>query len=190
MVTELPQTFSYAAARASGVSKGRLYALRDRGEIQSIGRGVYRRTDADLADLDLLLVAQRAPMATVCLTSALAQHGLVDDIPFGYDIALPRGTWRPRLHAPVTWHSFAAATFEVGRGTITVDAETSIGLYDAPRSIVDAFRLRGTQGPELAYEALRRWLRRRGSHPAALLQTARAFPAALPALRGAMDALL
>ena len=93
----LPETFSYAKARAVGLSKRAVYRLRDSGEIESIGRWVYRRADAELADLDLLLVAERAPMATLCLTSALARHELTDEIPSGHDIALPRGLWRPRV---------------------------------------------------------------------------------------------
>jgi hypothetical protein len=39
-----------------------------------------------------------------------------------------------------------------------VDDTHALGLYNAPRTIVDAFRLRREVGPELANEALRRWL--------------------------------
>jgi hypothetical protein len=62
------------------------------------GLSPRRRGDADLADLadlDLLLVAERAPLGTLCLTSALARHELTDEIPSACDIALPRGAWRP-----------------------------------------------------------------------------------------------
>ena len=39
-------------------------------------------------------------------------------------------------------------------------------------------------------QALRRWLRRPGSQPSALLAMARHFPKALPALRAALQVLL
>jgi len=185
----LPETFSYAQARAVGLSKRAVYQLRDSGEIESIGRGVYRRADAELADLDLLLVAGRAPMATLCLTSALARHELTDEIPSAHDIALPRGIWRPQVDAIVNWHSFAANTFDVGRGSVQIDRDTSIGLFDAPRSIVDAFRMRSELGSDTAYEALRRWLRRMRSEPADLLRTAKYFPAALSPIRAALEVL-
>ncbi|KUL40718.1 hypothetical protein [Actinoplanes awajinensis] len=56
-----------------GLSDRQLYRLRDDGAIEAVGRGLFRRTDADLlADIDLLEIARRAPLATVCLTSALA----------------------------------------------------------------------------------------------------------------------
>jgi hypothetical protein len=43
----------------------------------------------------------------------------------------------------------------------------------AKRSIIDAARLRHREGPELAYGALRRWLRQPGPSPAELLAMAR-----------------
>jgi hypothetical protein len=65
----------------------------------------------------------------------------------------------------------------------------AIGLYDAPRSIIDAFRLRHAAGPDIANEALRRWLRN-GGKPADLMRLTRIFPAAKPALLHALQVLL
>lgn len=187
----LPSTFSYSEARGRGVSERRLYALRDAGLLEVLGRGLYRRTDAPIeADTDLLEIAHRAAQSTLCLTTALARHGLSDAIPGSIDVALPRGHRRPRTQAPVTWHAFAAETFEIGRMELPLADGMGIGLYGAERCIVDAFRLRHREGPEVAHEALRRWLRRRGTQPAALLAMARSFPKAEPALRAALEILL
>lgn len=187
----LPATFSYTQARASGLSDRRLYALRDAGVLEQLGRGLFHRADsADEADPDLLEIAARASRATLCLTTALARHGLSDAIPARIDIALPRGHRRPRTQAPVIWHAFAADTFDLGRDELPLTSQTTIGLYNPPRCIIDAFRLRHLEGPETAVEALRRWLRRRGSQPATLLAMARAFPKAEPALRAALEILL
>jgi len=73
---------------------------------------------------------------------------------------------------------------------LPLTSQTTIGLYNPQRCIIDAFRLRHLEGPETAVEALRRWLRRRGSQPATLLAMARAFPKAEPALRAALEILL
>jgi predicted transcriptional regulator of viral defense system len=187
----LPTVFSYAQAREAGLSQRRIYWLRDHGWIDPLARGTYRRVVADIeADPDLTEIAARAPEGTICLTSALARHDLTDAIPGSVDIALPRGRRRPSTAAPVTWHTFARETFEIGRGRLDLADEVSIGLYGAERSIIDAFRLRYQEGPDLAHEALRRWLRRRGSSPAALLDMAQAFPKALPGLRMALEILL
>jgi hypothetical protein len=77
----------------------------------------------------------------------------------------------------------------MGRTEIAVDAEYKIGLYDAPRSIIDAFRLRHTIGPDVANEALRRWLRS-GGRPTELLRYTQSFPPARPAILNALQILL
>ncbi|KIR60833.1 MULTISPECIES: type IV toxin-antitoxin system AbiEi family antitoxin domain-containing protein [Micromonospora] len=186
----LPVTFSYSQALEAGLTRWRLYRLRDQGLIERMGHGLYRRHDAEAADIDLVELAHRAPPATLCLTSALARHGLTDEIPSRIDVALPRGRHRPATAAPVAWHAFDPATFEVGRAELPLDPETSIGLYGPERSIIDALRLRHREGPELAYPALRRWLRRDGAAPAKLLAMARYFPQAERPLREALEILL
>lgn len=187
----LPSTFTYSKARRAGLSDRRLYALRDQGLIEAIGRGLYRRADATMsADLDLMEIAYRAPLATLCLVSALARHDLTDIIPASIDIAVPRGRRRPRVQAPVAWHVFAPATFEIDRVALRLDEQISIGIYGPVRCILDAFRLRHQEGSELATDALRRWLAHPGSQPSTLLEMARHFPQAEPALRTALEILL
>lgn len=188
---ELPATFSYAAARAAGMSNALIYQLRDDGAITQVARGLYRRGDADAhVDLDLLEIAQKAPRATICLTSALAHHNLIDDNPAAIHIALPRGSRYPEVTPPVTWHSFDNATFDIGRETIDIDAETVTGIYGPERCIVDAFRLRHIVGYETANIALRRWLRSHGNHPAALCEFARQFPRTQRKIRETLEVLV
>jgi hypothetical protein len=187
----LPIVFTYTEARQLDISRRRLDRLRDAGLIERIGRGLYRRVDASSpADPDLVEIARRASSATLCLTTALARHGLTDEIPATIDVALPRGRRHPAVAAPVTWHTFDATTFSLGRTELLLDPETSIGLYGPERSIIDAARLSHREGPELARGALKRWLRRRGSSPAELLTLATHFPQALPMLRNALEILL
>lgn len=181
----------HGGTRGRAVRDRRLYALRDAGLIDQLGRGLFQRADASGdADPDLLEIAHRATQATLCLTTALARYGLTDAIPARIDVALPRGHRHPRTRAPVTWHAFAPDTFNIGGGDLALTAGTAIGLYSPERCIIDAFRLRHLEGPETAVEALRRWLRRRGAQPATLLAMARAFPKAEPALRSALEILV
>jgi predicted transcriptional regulator of viral defense system len=189
-LAELPDTFTFAQALASGMTKHALYRLRDAGAIEPLARGIYRRSDGELAEHGLIAIATAAPRATLCLSTALARHGLSDDIPAAPDVALPRGTRTPAIQAPARWHHFAADTFDLGRDMLPVDSATSIGLYSAERSIIDAFRARGREGHELGHEALRRWLRRRGSQPADLLELARHWPRTVAPLRTALAVLL
>jgi predicted transcriptional regulator of viral defense system len=167
-----------------------LYGLLDEGRLERLSHGLYRRTDVDVFDLDLVVVAAAQSRATICLTSALARHDLTDQIPAWIDVALPRGTRRPRLDSPVRWHHFAVETFDLGRTVIDLDAGFQIGLYSPERSIVDAYRLRHLEGDELGRDALKAWLRCRGSQPSKLLELAGSFPMALGRLREDLRVLL
>jgi predicted transcriptional regulator of viral defense system len=186
----LGDTFTYGEARQAGVGDKRLYRLRDTGQIIALGGGVYRWADAPPADDDLIEIAERVPWATLCLETALARHGLIDAIPSAIDIAIPRGSTRPSLRAPCRLHQFSPRTFNLGREPLEVGARRPLGIYSAERSIIDAIRLRHREGSDVAWEALRRWLNRPGRSPAQLIEFARQFPRAEPAVRRALEILL
>ena len=182
----LPATFEQRTAAKAGVSSTALHRHLKAGRIERIGRGLYRQADAAPADPDLLAIAHRSRQGTICLASALAHHGLIDDIPAAWDIAVPRGTTPPKL-SNVRWHTFDRATFAIGRDLMTIPGtDRQVGLYSAERSIVDALRLRGYEGYETGIDALRAWLRRKGSNPSALLTLAHELPRAEGPLREAL----
>jgi predicted transcriptional regulator of viral defense system len=186
----LGDTFTYGEAKEVGISDERLYRLRDTGEVIALGGGVYRWADAPPADSDLVEIAERVPQGTLCLETALARHGLIDSIPAAIDVAIPRGTARPALKAPIRLHQFDRRTFNLGREELDVGARRPIGLYSAERSLVDVIRLRHLEGDDVAWEALRRWLSRPGRNPAQLIELAGNFPKAEPALRRALEVML
>jgi hypothetical protein len=70
---------------------------------------------------------------------------------------------------------------------MTIGDGAAIGIYNPVRSIVDAFRLRYREGEELAYVALRRWSRRRGTKPATLVAMARHFPRTVTPIARALE---
>ena len=116
-----------------------------------------------------------------------AHHDLVDAIPSTADLALPRATRKPATTGAITWRSFDAATFDIGRGTTPITGtRRTIGIYSPERSIADAFRLRSLEGYEIAIEALRTWLRRKVSNPADLIKVAIQIPRAETPLRQAL----
>jgi hypothetical protein len=133
----LGDTFTYSEARRAGLGDKRIYGLRDRGGIIALGGGAYRWSDAPSADLDLIEISERVPMATICLETALARHHLIDSIPAAIDIAIPRGSARPKLRAPIRLHQFGQPTFELGRQMVGVGGRSEIGMYSAERSLID-----------------------------------------------------
>lgn len=187
MLAVLPDTFRYSEARER-ISERQLRQLIVDGHITAISRGLYRKSEW-IGDEDLIEIAAKSPRATICLRSALAKHDLIDDIPSEIDIAIPRGSWAPDMTAPVRWRHFDPDTFEIGRELLDIGAQRSIGIFSAERSIIDAFRMRHLDGPDLANEALKRWLRR-GGQPSDLLQLTRSFPRTLTSLRQTLEILL
>lgn len=187
---DLPAVFTYSRARAAGLSAERLYAYRDQGVVEQIGRGLYRWANAPAIDQNLLEIAHRIPQGTLCLVTALARHGLTDVIPRRIDVAIPRGKRIPALRSPVDVHVFATDTFTLGRQEISVGDGFSIGLYSAERSLVDVIRLRHRQGSDVAWEALRRWLRLKGTKPATLIAMAKSLHGAESAVRTALEIVL
>ena len=187
LLAALPDTFRYTDALES-VSERQLRRLIAEGRITALARGLYSKSE-DLGDEDLIEIAAKSPRATLCMRSALARHRLIDDIPAEIDIAIPRGSWTPRITAPVRWRHFDLDTFEVGRDQLDIGAGRTIDVYSAERSIIDAFRLRHIDGADLANEALKRWLRG-GGQPSRLLRVAQQFPRTLTVLRETMAILL
>jgi hypothetical protein len=164
LLGKMPDTFRFSEA-LEHINKRQFYKLLADGRITPIARGLYRKSD---------------------------WHGdedLIDDIPDMLDIALPRGTWAPRISTPVKWHRFDPNTFDIGRDTLDIGAGKEIGIYSAPRSIIDAYRLQHHEGIDLANEALKRWLRH-GGQPSELLRMARSFPHAQRALQQTLSILL
>jgi hypothetical protein len=186
----LGDTFNYREAGEAGLSDTRIYGLRDAGAILALGGGVYRWADAPPADLNLIEIAERVSRATICLETALARHELIDSIPAAIDIAIPRGNTRPALKAPCHLHQFDPQRFDLGRETLDVGARTPLGIYSVERSLVDIVRMRHLQGSDIAWAALRRWLRQPGASPAQLVETAKHFVGAEHAIRKALEVLL
>lgn len=159
----------------AGVHRRDLYALRDEGFLVEISRGLYRLADVEATPyLDLIAVSRRSPRGTICLNSALSFWDLTDEIPAEVHLAIPRGSRPPSIHYPPTQvHVFAADTFDLGCEQVRLETGEEIYVYSPERSVVDAMRLRNQVGADVAYEALRRYLRRPGSSPGDLLRLAR-----------------
>ena len=128
-----------------GIHPATLYALRDAGELDQIGRGLYRLADLPpLSNPDLVVVARKIPQAVICLISALAFHELTLQIPHVVDIALASHTERSILK-----------------------------IYGPEKSLADAFKYRNKIGLDVALEALKFFRKRPTFNADKLLHYAR-----------------
>jgi predicted transcriptional regulator of viral defense system len=158
----LGPVFRSGEAVAAGVSWRDLYALRDAGKIIELSRGMFQFADQNVQHVDYVAVCARVPDGTICLNSALTYWDLTDEIPRKVHVAVPAGAHRPTIDYPPTQvHVFAADTFDLGRQEVVGEAGERFWISDRERTVVDVFRLRHLAGDDLAYSALREYLRSR-----------------------------
>lgn len=153
-------------ARASelergGVSRTQLARLVQRGEIERVGRGLYRLPGAGYDERQSLAeAARRVPAGVVCLLSALRFHGLTTQNPFEVWMAVPHKAWRPTFSYPPLRLVF------LSHRMLEADVEehrvggTSIRVFTAARTVVDCFKFRNKLGTDVAVQALREYHRR------------------------------
>jgi predicted transcriptional regulator of viral defense system len=157
-----------------GINRKALYALRDAGVVQPLSRGLFRLASLQpLGNPDLVTVAARVPRGVLCLVSALAFHELTTQVPHTIDIALERGTRKPRLDYPPTrFFWFSGPAFHEGVESRGVDG-VKIRVYDPEKTLADCFRYRNKIGMDVVLEALGLWREQRRRKLDVLLKYAR-----------------
>lgn len=171
MVTP-PDTLSYAARtlalarhhsvlrasdlKAAGVPRVTLGRLVATGQLERIGRGLYRLPGAHATEHETLMsVARRVPQAVFCLATALQYHGITTQLPRQIWIAMPRGSHLPKLeYPPLRMVQCAPAVQRLGVESFTHDHVT-IHVYGVARTIADCFKFRSQIGLDVAIEALK-----------------------------------
>jgi predicted transcriptional regulator of viral defense system len=145
---------TFEALRA-GIHPRTLYALRDRGEIEQIARGLFRLAELPPpGEPDLLTVAKKVPQAVLCLLTALAFHRLTTQVPHVVEVALPRTARVPRLaHPPIKVFRFSRESLNAGIETHTLDG-VSIRVYCREKTLADVFKYRNKVGLDV-FEAIR-----------------------------------
>ena len=161
-------------ALTEGISRTQLYALRDRGEIETISRGIYRLADLPaLGNPDLVTVALRYPKAVVCLISALSFHGITTQVPYEVSVAVARNTTLPKLdYPPLDAHWFSGEAYESGIEIHEVDG-VPVNVYSPEKTLADCFKFQGKLGTEVVVEALRLYKERKQVKVQELLKQAR-----------------
>ncbi len=164
-----------AELQTAGVTSTTVNRMERAGELVRLARGLYQLPDADLDPHQSLAEAARlVPKGVICLASALAFHGLTDQMPPKVWIAIGRKDWRPR----VTYPPLRVARFsdeQLRRGVERKKiAGTAVPVFGVAKTVADLFRYRRTVGELLALEGLRQALRQRKATPAQLAREAQA----------------
>ena len=157
-----------------GITRYMLYALRDRGVIEPVSRGIYRLVELPpIGNPDLVTVGLRFPNAVICLVSALAYHGITTQIPHEVSVAVPRDSRMPSLdYPPIRAHRFSKVAYESGIETHRIDG-VSVKVYGREKTLADCFKFRNKIGMDVVLEALKLHRERNGFDLGALLDCAK-----------------
>ncbi|MFN7551063.1 MAG: type IV toxin-antitoxin system AbiEi family antitoxin domain-containing protein [Pseudomonadota bacterium] len=158
---------------ASGATAATVSRLERDGLIVRLTRGLYQLADAPLdANQSLAEAAKLVPKGVVCLTSALAFHGLTDQIPARIWMAIGTKDWRPRAsYPPMRFARFDFARLKSDVETHRIDG-VAVPVFGIARTIADLFRYRKTVGLNIALEGLREALRQKKVKPAEIARQA------------------
>jgi len=145
-----------------GITRRRLYVMRDAGIIEPLSRGLYRLSAlAPLSHPDLVAAALRIPEGIICLVSALDFHGLTTQIPREVQVAIERGEKEPPCidYPPVRVFRFSGPAFHEGADSHILDG-VEVRIYGPEKTLADCFKFRNRLGLDIAMEALKRWWER------------------------------
>lgn len=157
-----------------GISRYKLYSLRDKGVIEKVSRGIYRlATLPTISNPDLVTVSLRFPNTVVCLISALSWHEITTQIPHEISVAVLRGSRVPVLdYPPIRVHKFSLAAYEKGIEEHRID-DVTVKIYSCEKTLADCFKYRNKLGMDVVLEALKLYRARKRFDVAALNRYAR-----------------
>ena len=152
--------------RSSGVTAATVSRMVKDGEVMRLARGIYQRADAQLnSDHSLAEAAKRLPKGVVCLVSALAFHGLTDQLPRKVWIAIGTKDWAPKPGGmPIRIVRFTEGLLSASVETHVIEG-VPVRVFGAAKTVADCFRHRSKVGLSVAIEGLQETLRQRKATP-------------------------
>jgi predicted transcriptional regulator of viral defense system len=167
--------------KEAGITAATVSRMKKKGLILQLSRGLYQLADASLDTHHALAEAAKlVPKGIVCLTSALAFHGLTDTIPSRVWMAIGAKDRRPRKETPpLQFVRFGEKVLTSGLKDHMIEG-VRVRIYNPAKTVVDLFRYRRSAGKRyqkspglnLALEGLREALRQRKATPAEIARYA------------------
>lgn len=135
-------SFTAAEAKKWGVSSALLGYYVKTGQIQRLGRGIYRGADYKGSPEtfqweDLIDAVHSVPGGVICLISALAIYEITDEIPRQHWIAVSHSTSIGRGNSVKI---IRLRNMNLGKATADLGG-VQVPIFDRERTIIDAFRL-------------------------------------------------
>jgi len=158
---------------ALGISRTRIQRLAKSGALERVGRGLYAPAGTRINEHHTLVeAATRVPDGIVCLLSALSFHRMTTQSPHEVWLAIDVKARKPKADWPplrIVRFSGEARTF----GVESHDIEgVEVGITSRAKTVADCFKYRNKIGIDVAVEALREYLGKRGRSMAELQRAA------------------
>lgn len=162
-----------AELRDAGVTAATVSRMERDGEVIRLARGLYQLPDAALnASHSLAEAAKRTPKGVICLVSALAFHGLTDQLPKKVWMAIGRKDWEPKPDGvPLRVIRYADSLLSESVETHVIEG-VPVKVFGVAKTVADCFRHRGKIGQSVAIEGLQEALRQRKATPAEIVRQA------------------
>jgi predicted transcriptional regulator of viral defense system len=161
--------------RDAGISAQTIARAVESGEVERISRGVYQKRDAEVEENQILAeAAMRAPKGVVAMVSALAFHGLTDQMPRRVWMAIGTGDWAPvQSYPPLRMVRFTESYLRHGIEHHVISG-IEVPIYSIPKTLADLFRNPKIVDRSVAVEGLRAALQQGKATPSAIAQAAKA----------------
>ena len=162
-----------AELRSAGVTAATVSRMARAGEVIRLARGLYQLPDAPFdTSHSLAEAAKRLPKGVVCLVSALAFHGLTDQLPKKIWMAIGKRDWAPKPDGmPIRVIRFTESLLAESVETHVIE-RVPVRVFGVAKTISDCFRHRNKVGLSIAIEGLQESLRRRKASPAEIARHA------------------
>jgi len=157
-----------------GISRTALQRLvRDR-KVERVGRGLYVPVGGPVTERHTFAeAAKRVSGGVICLLSALSFHGMTTQSPHEVWVAIDVKAWKPGAEWPplrIVRFSGEALTFGVEKHVVE---GVKVRVTSRAKTVADCFKYRNKIGVDVAVEALREYLGKRGRSMDDLLAAAK-----------------
>ena len=157
----------------AGITAATLSRLVAEEAIFRLSRGLYQLPGSiNHIHHTLAEASKRVPRGVICLVSALAFHGLTDQMPRRVWVAIGSRDWKPTIDSPpIRIARFSEPYLSIGISKHDIEG-VQVPVYDVTKTLADCFRHRRTVGQQVAIEGIRETLRQRKAMPAEIAAAA------------------
>lgn len=179
--------FRPSQLESAGLTRDQLPSMVRSGEVERVGRGLYRLVSAEATEhYGLAMACARVPNSVVCLLSALRVHDIGTQSPAAVWLAIPHKARIPRFASlKLRLVRFSGPAWTFGVKTTTFEGVPA-RITTPARTVADCFRFERLVGHDVALEALQDALRQRKVTIAELARVEGVLPSRR--LRAALDA--